>query len=119
MLRINGGTIYDPANGINGEVRDLYVGGGKIVSSVMGGCNIDATGLVIFPAGADVHTHVAGDIRETPDGSECLVKPSFDPGTDEFRRTLFEDRNCMSFENYPVEMERIERAEVQQCIKTE
>ena len=60
-----------------------------------------------------------GDIRETPDGSEYLVKPSFDPGTDEFLRPLFEDRYCMSFENYPVEMERIERAEVQQCIKTE
>jgi formylmethanofuran dehydrogenase subunit A len=60
-----------------------------------------------------------GDIRETPDGNEYLVKPSFDPGTDEFLRPLFEDRYCMSFENYPVEMERIERAEVQQCIKTE
>ena len=60
-----------------------------------------------------------GDIRETPDGNEYLVKPSFDPGTDEFLRPLFEDRYCMSFENYPVEMERIERAEVQQCIKPE
>ncbi len=60
-----------------------------------------------------------GDIRETPDGNEYLVKPSFDPGTDEFLRPLFEDRYCMSFENYPVEMERIERAAVQQCIKTE
>jgi len=60
-----------------------------------------------------------GDIRETPDGNEYIVKPSFDPGTDEFLRPLFEDRYCMSFENYPVEMERIERAEVQQCITTE
>ena len=60
-----------------------------------------------------------GDIRETPDGSEYLVKPSFDPGTDEFLRPLFEDRYCMSFENYPVEMERIERPELQQCITTE
>ena len=24
MLRITGGTVYDPANGINGEVRDPY-----------------------------------------------------------------------------------------------
>ncbi len=50
-----------------------------------------------------------GDIRETPDGREYLVKPSYDPDTEEFLRPLFEDRYCMSFENYPVEMERIER----------
>ena len=32
MLRITGGTIYDPANGINGEVRDLYIADGKFSS---------------------------------------------------------------------------------------
>jgi formylmethanofuran dehydrogenase subunit A len=57
-----------------------------------------------------------GDIRETPDGREFIVKPSFDPETDEFLRPLFEDRYCMSFENYPVEMERIHQPEIQECI---
>ena len=57
-----------------------------------------------------------GDIRETPDGREYLVKPSYDPDTDEFLRPLFEDRYCMSFENYPVEMERIENPDVQDCV---
>ncbi len=56
-----------------------------------------------------------GDIRETPDGKEYLVQPSFDPEIDKFLRPLFEDRYCMSFENYPVEMERIENAQIQQC----
>ena len=60
MLRITGGRVYDPANGINGEVRDLYVQDGKFASSVSGGRTIDANGLVIFPGGVDVHTHVAG-----------------------------------------------------------
>ena len=60
MLRITGGTVYDPANGINGEVRDLDVEDGKFVSSVTDGRTIDTTGLVIFPGGVDVHTHVAG-----------------------------------------------------------
>jgi formylmethanofuran dehydrogenase subunit A len=57
-----------------------------------------------------------GDIRETPSGREFIVKPSFDPETDEFLRPLFEDRYCMSFENYPVEMERIHQPEIQACI---
>lgn len=60
MLRITGGTVYDPANGINGEVKDLCIDGGRFVQSVDGGRTIDATGMVIFPGGVDVHTHVAG-----------------------------------------------------------
>lgn len=56
-----------------------------------------------------------GDIRETPDGREYIIKPSFDPGTDDFLQPLFEDRYCMSFENYPVEMERIENPHLQDC----
>ena len=60
MLRITGGAVYDPSNGINGEIRDLCIADGKFVSSVNGGRTIDATGMVIFPGGVDVHTHVAG-----------------------------------------------------------
>ena len=60
MLRITGGTIFDPANGINGEVRDLCVDQGRFVESVDGGKTLDATGCVIFPGGIDVHTHVGG-----------------------------------------------------------
>ncbi len=60
MLRITGGKVYDPANGLDGTVRDICVSGGRIVPSVEGGRTIDATGLVVFPGGVDVHTHVAG-----------------------------------------------------------
>src|SRR3954454_17610016 len=60
MLRIINGTVYDPANGVNGVVRDVCVSGGRIVESVSGGRTIDATGMVVFPGGVDVHTHVAG-----------------------------------------------------------
>ena len=60
MLKITGGSVYDPANGINGEVKDLYVQDGKFVDSGVGGTCIDATGMVVFPGGVDVHTHVAG-----------------------------------------------------------
>jgi formylmethanofuran dehydrogenase subunit A len=60
MLRIKGGKVYDPANGINGVVRDVCIRDGKIVADVKGGRTIDATGMVVFPGGVDVHTHVAG-----------------------------------------------------------
>src|SRR6478672_3413781 len=60
MLRITGGTVYDPANGVHGEVRDVCVAGGRVVADVQGGRTLDATGTVVFPGGVDVHTHVAG-----------------------------------------------------------
>ncbi len=60
MLRIKGGKVYDPANGIDGQVRDVCVRDGKVVADVEGGRTIDATGMVVFPGGVDVHTHVAG-----------------------------------------------------------
>jgi len=60
MLRITGGKVYDPANNINGEIRDVCIADGRIVAAVEGGRTIDATGMVVFPGGVDVHTHVAG-----------------------------------------------------------
>jgi formylmethanofuran dehydrogenase subunit A len=60
MLRIKGGTVYDPTNGVHGEVKDICISNGRIVSAVESGRTIDATGMVIFPGGVDVHTHVAG-----------------------------------------------------------
>jgi formylmethanofuran dehydrogenase subunit A len=56
-----------------------------------------------------------GDIRATPPGREFLVRPTFDPATDDFIRPLFEDCYTMSFDNYPVELERIEHAELREC----
>lgn len=60
MLRITGGKVFDPANGINGEVRDICVSDGKIVADVTGGKTLNAAGMVILPGGVDIHTHVAG-----------------------------------------------------------
>lgn len=60
MLRIAGGRVYDPANGIDGVVQDVCIDDGRVVSDVQGGRSIDASGMAIFPGGVDIHTHVAG-----------------------------------------------------------
>ena len=60
MLRLTGGTVYDPANGIDGAVKDVCIENGLVVSQIEGGRTIDASGMVVFPGGVDVHTHVAG-----------------------------------------------------------
>jgi len=61
MLRIAGGRVYDPANGVAGEVRDVCVQDGKIVADVPGHARrIDARGMVVMPGGVDIHAHIAG-----------------------------------------------------------
>ena len=65
MLCISGGTLYDPANGIDGQVRDLWIDGGKIVappadSKTTPARHLDAGGLVVMPGGVDMHCHIAG-----------------------------------------------------------
>ncbi len=59
-LKIVGGDVYDPANGINGAVKEICIQDGKIVESCKGPAEvIDATNLVVMPGGVDIHTHIA------------------------------------------------------------
>lgn len=63
--KISGGTLYDPANGIDGQVRDLWIADSKIVAAptdpdVKPVKTIDASGLVVMPGGIDMHCHIAG-----------------------------------------------------------
>ena len=60
-LRIAGGTVYDPARGLDGVVRDLCIEGGRIVAELPAGApRLDVRGMVVMPGGVDIHAHVAG-----------------------------------------------------------
>jgi len=59
-LRIAGGRVYDPANGIDGDVRDICIDDGRIVADVPSSApRLDARGMVVMPGGVDMHCHVA------------------------------------------------------------
>jgi formylmethanofuran dehydrogenase subunit A len=61
MLRVAQGRVYDPANGIDGEVRDVCLDGGKVVEDLPAHApRIDASGMVVMPGGVDIHSHIAG-----------------------------------------------------------
>ena len=56
-----------------------------------------------------------GEIRQTVEGRGFLVRPAYDEKVEEYIRPLFQQYYTMSFDNYPVEMERLERPDVRPC----
>lgn len=62
-LRLRGGRIVDPANGVDGEPRDLFVRDGRIVTLAPGEAAtevIDIGGCIVMAGGIDMHTHIGG-----------------------------------------------------------
>ena len=60
-LRITGGTVFDPGNGVDGVVRDVCIEGDRVVADLPADApQLDARGMVVMPGGVDIHAHVAG-----------------------------------------------------------
>lgn len=65
LLKIAGGTVYDPVHKVDGQVRDLWIRDGVLVDpptepDARPDRVIDATGLVVMAGGVDMHAHIAG-----------------------------------------------------------
>ncbi|MBK7717308.1 MAG: formylmethanofuran dehydrogenase subunit A [Gemmatimonadetes bacterium] len=64
LIRLAGGRVYDPAHGINGEIRDVWVRDGHIVATPGPDAPIDQTydltGRVVMAGAIDMHTHIGG-----------------------------------------------------------
>ncbi|HWK32209.1 MAG TPA: amidohydrolase family protein, partial [Hyphomicrobium sp.] len=63
MIKLTGGKVYDPANHVNGEVRDIYVRDGRIVAADPNARvdkEYDVRGKVVMAGGIDPHTHIGG-----------------------------------------------------------
>ncbi len=64
-LKIVGGTVYDPTNGIDGAIRDIWIADGSIVEppgdpEILPARTIDASGMVVMPGGVNMHCHIVG-----------------------------------------------------------
>jgi len=58
---LKNGIVYDPANNVAGEKKDVMFKDGKIVDNVSSDAKIlDVTDKIVMPAGVDPHAHVAG-----------------------------------------------------------
>ncbi len=63
VIKLSGGKVYDPANKVSGEVRDIYVEDGKIVGAPADGRvaeTYDVKGRMVMAGAIDPHTHIGG-----------------------------------------------------------
>ena len=65
LIKLTGGKVYDPANGVDGEVRDIFIKNGRIVASPEPAregrsASIRSHGRVMMAGGIDPHSHIGG-----------------------------------------------------------
>src|SRR5688500_9008807 len=65
LVCVKSGTVHDPKNGIDGEIRDVWIEDGRIIAAptdpeIRPDKTVDATGLIVMPGGVDMHCHIAG-----------------------------------------------------------
>jgi formylmethanofuran dehydrogenase subunit A len=53
-----------------------------------------------------------GEMRQTVEGRGYAVRPGYDPSVEEYLRPVFQQYYTMSFDNYPVEAERVHGLQV-------
>ncbi len=63
LIKLKGGRVYDPANGVDGETRDIMIRDGRIVAfdvSARADAEYDLAGRVVMAGAIDPHTHIGG-----------------------------------------------------------
>ncbi|ABS67040.1 formylmethanofuran dehydrogenase subunit A [Xanthobacter versatilis] len=61
--RITGGRVFDPANNVIDQVRDILLEDGRIIADAPpanGEQVVDAKGTIVLAGGIDLHSHIAG-----------------------------------------------------------
>ncbi|HBA66739.1 MAG TPA: formylmethanofuran dehydrogenase subunit A [Methylococcaceae bacterium] len=64
LIRLKGGKVYDPAQALDGEIRDIYFRDGVIIDKPEAGAVIEAdydiSDRVVMAGAIDIHSHIAG-----------------------------------------------------------
>jgi formylmethanofuran dehydrogenase subunit A len=64
LIKLTGGKVYDPANKINGETRDLFVRDGKLIAAPARDERVtreyNLAGKIVMAGAIDLHTHIGG-----------------------------------------------------------
>lgn len=64
LIKLTGGALYDPVQGLDGETKDLFIRDGRLTAAPtddeMIDQEYDLSGKVVMAGGIDLHTHIGG-----------------------------------------------------------
>jgi len=67
LIKLTGGRVYDPAHGVDGAIKDLYIRDGRLIDdptradpSVTIDREYDLRGKIVMAGAIDMHTHIGG-----------------------------------------------------------
>ncbi|MBU2583139.1 MAG: formylmethanofuran dehydrogenase subunit A [Alphaproteobacteria bacterium] len=63
LIKLTGGKVFDPANGMDGEIRDIYIEDGVIIAPPLdrrADHEYPLHGRVVMAGAIDPHTHIGG-----------------------------------------------------------
>jgi formylmethanofuran dehydrogenase subunit A len=62
LLKLRGAKVYDPENGENGVVRDIYVRDGRVIEQTDTPADVeyDLSGKIVMAGAIDLHSHIGG-----------------------------------------------------------
>jgi formylmethanofuran dehydrogenase subunit A len=110
-------TSAGPARAL-GLPQKGHLGSGADADVAIYNQNGDAASMFAYPRyvikGGEIVLE-EGEIRKVVEGRGFVVHPTYDEKVEDYLRPLFQQYYTMSFDNYPVEMERIHGAEVLPC----
>lgn len=97
LTKLAGGKVYDPSQGLNGTITDIYIRDGRIVDDPGPHTRfdeiIDATDHIVMAGGIDIHSHIAGGNVNT---ARMLLPEQFLGRRNECDGLLPVDRACFT-----------------------
>ena len=64
LSKLTGGLVFDPAQNLDGEIRDIFIRDGVIVQNPGADARFDevydVSGKVVMAGAVDIHSHIAG-----------------------------------------------------------
>jgi formylmethanofuran dehydrogenase subunit A len=64
LIKLTDGTVYDPASGVDGQLKTLFVLNGKFINQPLAEIPIDKEydlkGKIVMAGAIDMHTHIGG-----------------------------------------------------------
>lgn len=96
LIKLAGGTLYDPTQNLDGVVQDIFIRDGRIIPDPGPATRfdtvLDVSGKIVMAGGIDIHSHIAGGNVNTA----SMLLPEMSRSLDDEAGMLPIDRACFT-----------------------